>query len=253
MTVGAASDIGRARERNEDSYMIMHSRTNLPNVFAVADGMGGHSSGETASKLAIDHVKEYIKANPSSFINESDISESLTTMMKNTNKLVIECSETSDEWRGMGTTLTVSIISGNKLYIGHVGDSRVYIISGDEMTKVTVDHSYIEELVITGKITREQARNHPERNIITRAIGGVSDVIADTYVYDLKHGDYVIMCTDGLTNEVDESVILETINSCDTPQNACDKLIKKANDNGGKDNITVIVMRYLDDRQASEQ
>ena len=244
MTVGAASDSGKIRQRNEDSYMVLYDQPGLPNVFVIADGMGGHSSGETASKLAVDHVSEYVMANPEAFMRETEIRDSLIVMMRNTNRLIMECSETSDAWRGMGTTLTVAVIIDAHLYIGHVGDSRIYLLDTDGMRKITRDHSYIEELVQSGEISMEQARNHPDRNVITRAIGGGDeDMMADTYTSRLTEGCHVLLCTDGLTNEVDETVIQQIIREAASPQDACENLIRAANDHGGRDNITVIILR----------
>jgi protein phosphatase len=221
----------------------------IPDVFVIADGMGGHSSGETASKLAVDHVIEYIRMNPAIFSSGAGLPESLVNMMRNTHRLVLECSQTTDAWKGMGTTLTVAILLEDCLYVGHVGDSRLYILDSGGFKKITADHSYTEELIRSGKLTREQARNHPSKNMITRAIGGLDDEVeVDTFICTLEKGSHVLLCTDGLTNEVDEQTIQEIILRAATPQEACDQLVQAANLNGGRDNITAVILRCDDDR-----
>ncbi|HBQ64057.1 MAG TPA: Stp1/IreP family PP2C-type Ser/Thr phosphatase [Clostridiales bacterium] len=248
MLTGMASDKGMLRQRNEDSCAILTGEKGIPDVFVIADGMGGHSSGETASKLAVDHVIEYIRMDPSIFSKGDGLPERLVSMMRNTHRLVLECSQTTNAWKGMGTTLTVAVLLESDLYVGHVGDSRLYILDSSGFRRITSDHSYTEELIRSGKLTREQARHHPNKNMITRAIGGLEDEVeVDTFVCSLENGSHMLLCTDGLTNEVDERTIQEIILAAATPQDACDQLVHTANQNGGRDNITAVILRCDDD------
>jgi protein phosphatase len=147
--------------------------------------------------------------------------------------------------RGMGTTLIVAVVHNKKLVIGHIGDSRVYMIRDDSIERMTEDHSCIEELVKNGTLTREEAKNHPNKNLITRALGCSESIQIDTYTYDLKDDDVFVICTDGLTNMLSEKEIKEIVIDCEDPELACDKLIMEANKSGGEDNITVIVFRNV--------
>lgn len=243
MRFGVKSDKGRVRELNEDSYKVITGKDGIPDIFIVADGMGGHNSGELASHMAVDLSEEYLLK----FLKDADGGESTLSLICNlvaeVNKSIYLKAKESEENFGMGTTFVIGIRLDNKLYIGHVGDSRAYLIRNGVLERLTTDHSYIEELIKNGSLTREEARNHPKKNIITRALGCEENVEVDTYAVDLQDDDILVLCTDGLTNMLSETEILSIICECDEPQFACDELVRRANEKGGEDNITVILVK----------
>jgi protein phosphatase len=243
---GVKSDRGKVREINEDSYNVIAGYPGIPVTFIIADGMGGHNSGEIASKTAVDYVSNYILQSPGSFLESEDLSPIVKKVMEEANTDVYKKSLEHEGDRGMGTTLIVTVVHNKKLTIGHVGDSRVYMIRDDSILRLTEDHSFIEELVKNGTLTREEAENHPNKNLITRALGCSDSIQVDTYKYDLKDDDVCVVCTDGLTNMLGEKEIKDIVLNSGDPEIACDKLIMEANERGGEDNITVIVFRNTD-------
>lgn len=243
MKISVKSDKGLLREKNEDSVQVINGKEGIPVTFIIADGMGGHNSGEIASRLAVNYVADFIAANPAMFLDESVITDSIKTVMNNANDFVYTSSIKEESNYGMGTTLIVAVLLNNRMYIGHVGDSRVYIIREGNIKKITTDHTYIEELVRNGSLTREQAEKHPKRNIITRSIGCSEEVLVDTYYYEVEEDDVFIFCTDGLTNMLCEEEIKSIILENEDPEVACNELIRRANEEGGEDNITVILFK----------
>lgn len=239
----AISDKGRVRDLNEDSYRVITGQKEVPNTFIIADGMGGHSSGEVASDMAVEFAKNYILNNSKLFSNEESILDEIKVLMEEANKAIYEKASKSKETLGMGTTFIIAIALNNKLYIGHVGDSRVYLIRNDSIKRLTIDHSYIEELVKNGSITREEAQNHPKKNIITRALGSNNNVLVDTLSSCIDENDIFVLCTDGLTNMLPEYKIMEIILENDDLNDSCNELVKLANEKGGDDNITIIIMK----------
>lgn len=238
MKYGIRTDRGLKRQLNEDNCNVLVGYPGIPACFVIADGMGGHKCGEVASKQAVDSVCNLLlKAD----WEKKNISEMLRDIIVKVNDEIYNFSILDEATQGMGTTLIITVLKNRKLYIGHVGDSRVYIIREDSIEKVTWDHSFIEELVKNGSITRDEAVNHPKRNLITRAVGYELGLQVDTYEIDLKDNDIILLCTDGLTNMLTEEEILDIIKNNEEPQDACDTLIQKANNNGGEDNTTVIV------------
>lgn len=238
MKYGIRTDRGLKRQLNEDNCNVLVGYPGIPACFVIADGMGGHKCGEVASKQAVDSVCNLLlKAD----WEKENISEMLSDIIVKVNDEIYNFSLLDEATQGMGTTLIITVLKNRKLYIGHVGDSRVYIIREDSIEKVTWDHSFIEELVKNGSITRDEAVNHPKRNLITRAVGYELGLQVDTYEIDLKDNDIILLCTDGLTNMLTEEEILDIIKNNEEPQDACDTLIQKANNNGGEDNTTVIV------------
>ncbi len=231
------------REINEDSCNIIAGYPGVPVSFIIADGMGGHNSGEIASTLAVDYVTQHILQNPKAFDDEEAIPSAIQEIMEKANVFVYEKSKEHESDFGMGTTLILTVTYLKKLFIGHIGDSRVYVVRSGNIERITTDHSYIEELIKIGSITREEAENHPKKNIITRALGCMEEVQADIYVSDIREGDIFVLCTDGLTNMLPESYIKEIVENTEDPEAACTELVNKANGNGGEDNITVIVMK----------
>lgn len=243
MKFAVKTDIGQKRERNEDSYNIIVNKSDTPVSFIIADGMGGHNSGEIASRLAVDFVSNYITSNPDEFSVESEISGKISALITKANDFIIENAKRNEENTGMGTTLIVAIVLNNKVYIGNVGDSRAYLIRNDTIEQITIDHSYIEELLKSGSITKEEAINHPQKNLITRALGSSEDMKADTFSVELQKKDSFLFCTDGLTNMLNDEEILKIITETKEPEQVCQKLIEGSIANGGEDNITVIIIR----------
>jgi PPM family protein phosphatase len=243
MRYAVKTDKGMLREKNEDSYNIIDDYNGSLIIFIIADGMGGHNSGGLASKMAVDTASKYIRKTSRNMNSEENITPAIKNIIDGTNSNVFANSRKKIENAGMGTTFIITVVFNNKLYIGHVGDSRVYLIRNNEIIRVTTDHSYVEELVKIGSLTREEAESHPRKNVITKALGCEKTLEADIYSCDIKKNDCLILCTDGLTNMVSEQEIKGAVLNSKTPENACDILISKANENGGRDNITVIVIK----------
>ncbi len=240
MRAFARSDIGMVREMNQDNYYISDPNDEIK-LFIVADGMGGYKGGEVASKLAIESAKNYILSN---FADTNKEKEKILDLVKNAteyaNMVVYEKSTEVEELNGMGTTMDVVIICSGRIYIGHVGDSRVYRLRREFFRKLTVDHSYVEQLLKQGNITKEEAYNHPKKNMLTKALGCTAFVEPDVMMKGFQKDDILLMCTDGLTNMVKENEIYQIIK--ENPEKACDTLINKANENGGQDNITAVII-----------
>ncbi len=224
------TDTGRARPDNEDSAFVRAP------VFVVADGMGGARAGEVASALA---VQEFQQALP----DRGSPEERLIARIRSANRRIYELSQTEHEHAGMGTTLTAVYVSDDHLAVAHVGDSRAYTYRDGTLTRLTEDHSLVEELLRQGKLTEEQAAEHPQRSIITRALGIEVDVEVDTWTYPARAGDVVLLCSDGLTSMIDEEQIAEILGAESSLDRAGDRLIDAANEAGGRDNITVVLFR----------
>lgn len=241
MTSFASSDIGKAREINQDYYSIPKPEDNLQ-LFILADGMGGYNGGEVASSLATTSAKSYIENN---FDKIEKSKEAILEMIKNAieyaNMVVFEKSKQEPNLEGMGTTLDICFIYNNKVYIGHVGDSRVYRIRGEIIRKLTKDHSYVQQLVEDGKITREEAEHHPKKNMLLKALGCTAYVEPDLRARNMENGDILLMCSDGLTNMVEEKEIYRVVK--ENPETATKVLVNLANEAGGYDNITVVIIK----------
>lgn len=236
MKVFGKTDIGAVRKMNQD-FMYYSDKPvgQLPNLFIVADGMGGHKAGDYASRMSVENFIDYImKAPPDLPIRIVD------NGIRYVNQLVMEKAEKYPELSGMGTTLVAAFIADDTLYVANVGDSRLYLIDG-EINQVTEDHSYVDAMVRAGELTRDEARRHPNKNIITRAIGAAWELRVDFFEVDLEPGDRILLCSDGLTNMVDDEEILGIIGRNDI-ESAVDALIDEAKKNGGLDNITAIVI-----------
>jgi protein phosphatase len=238
----AGTDKGLIRETNEDSCNIIRDSRNDIYAFIIADGMGGHNCGEIASGTAVEYISAYFEDHAGDFLSAADRGAALKELVQDANSQVWEKSLESPETNGMGTTLTMAVVAGNTATVAHVGDSRLYLVREGRLQQVTNDHSYIEELVRKGTLTREEADNHPGRNIITRAIGSSPELEVDIFSLTMLINDILVLCTDGLTNMVGEDEIGETAQSND-PEAACKQLIEAANRNGGEDNVTVIVIK----------
>ena len=240
----AKSDVGKVRDMNQDAYYISDSLDEIQ-LFMLADGMGGYKGGEIASNLAIQSAKSYIENNFKDIEKDRDsIIQLLGSSMEYANMVVYEKSKESKELEGMGTTLEICLIYNNKVFIGHIGDSRVYRIRKNIIRKLTTDHSYVEKLVRDGQITKEEAYNHPKKNMLMKAVGCNTLVEPDVMCKGFLKGDILLMCSDGLTNMLRDDEIYNTLlNNGDDPVGA---LIDKANINGGLDNITTIIVDNID-------
>jgi protein phosphatase len=238
MSVGAyarASDTGRKRRHNEDSYVVQ------PPLFAVADGMGGAQAGEVASKLAAGALEE---TDPGALSGP----DKLVQLIQEANRRVFERASSDPSTSGMGTTMTVALVEGNGVTIGHVGDSRAYMVRDGKLEQITEDHSLVNELLKSGKLSREEADIHPQRSVITRAVGTDPDVDVDAFVVDVQAGDIFLLCSDGLTDMVGDDDILDTVERHrDDLDRATKALVSAANRGGGEDNITVIAFTIAAD------
>ena len=237
MKAFAATDVGKVREVNQDCVFSSTGPVGcLPNLFIVADGMGGHKAGDIASRLTVDSVVDKL-----SKVNSKDYISVITDTIIKVNKEVIDKAAESQDYAGMGTTLVVATVFDNILKVANVGDSRLYVV-GEDIIQITRDHSLVEEMVINGQLDRADARVDKRKNIITRAIGGESKVEAEMFSVELKPEDKILMCSDGLSNMVDDAEILEIINRETDIEKAARMLIDAANENGGKDNISVVIV-----------
>ena len=239
---------GIIRKNNEDSIYVSGEDTEIKNIFIVADGMGGHSAGEVASSLAIKTFVDSVKESTDNFDDNEDMLDILIESFAKANKTIYSLSLKDETTMGMGTTFTCAYISGNKLIGVHAGDSRIYALEKGVLKQITNDHSFVMEMVKSGKLTAEEARVHPKRNIITRALGTEEKVEADTVIKDITNCSAVLLCSDGLSSMVEDSDIEKILNENKDAQKAVEMLIEKANDNGGKDNISVVIIRKEVDR-----
>ena len=242
------TDVGQKRQNNEDNFLI----NDEVNLYVVADGMGGHVGGEFASQIAVTTIEEVIQnvevdpeaTRPDWGALGSSVAiagEKLKYAIRLAGKRIFDRTNDEPELRGMGTTTVAMLFDRNRVFLAHVGDSRAYLIRGTTVAQVTEDHSLVNEQIRLGLITREAARNHKLKNIITRSVGYQEDVEIDTIVRPVEKGDRFVLCSDGLSNLVDENEILEVIGSTPSAEAAAQKLIDMANGRGGDDNITVII------------
>lgn len=237
------SDKGKIREMNQDYYYISTSLDEIQ-LYILADGMGGYNGGEIASKLAVETAKKYIENNFKEIEKDKDsIIQLLASSMEYANMIVYEKSKENPELQGMGTTLEICLIYNNKAYIGHIGDSRIYRIRNVFIRKITQDHSYVQKLVKEGTITKEQAVHHPQKNMLMKALGCNAFVEPDVMVKGFLKDDILIICSDGLTNLVDQETIYKM--ASENIERAPKKLVELANERGGYDNTTVIVIKNI--------
>lgn len=242
LRIVAKTDIGRVRNSNQDSY----AAGELPNGVAwavVCDGMGGAAGGNVASSTAVKIISEKITSLYRKGMSPLSIKNMLVTAINAANISVFDMSRANIELEGMGTTVVCTVVVDSVAYIAHAGDSRAYAVSNNEVIQLTRDHSVVQELVEKGELTVAQAKHHPNKNIITRALGVDPDIKIDYCEYDINNDDIVLLCTDGLTNFVDSEVFENIIESNPYYQIA-DLLVSKANENGGGDNITVVAISY---------
>jgi len=249
------SDIGRRRKSNEDSFAISEDGT----LFIVADGMGGHAAGEVASRLAVESIERHISGTdprkeptiPASFrspgIDEASLpvpARRVLNAIRLANQEIVRSVRKDSSMRGMGTTVVIAYVSGTRAYIGSVGDSRAYVVRDRQLRQLTSDHTLVNEQVRAGALSSQEARHHPARNILTRAVGSQEEVEADLVELDLKPGDILLLCSDGLTTMAEDADILKTLLAHpDDPEAASRALVDLANERGGDDNVTVVLGR----------
>ncbi|MGE5604609.1 MAG: Stp1/IreP family PP2C-type Ser/Thr phosphatase [Bacteroidota bacterium] len=228
MKVAGRTDRGKVREINEDTFGY-HDH-----LFVVADGMGGHQAGEVASAIAVETI---LKADLT-----GEIKATLRKTLAAANQAILEKAAQDKKLNGMGTTVAVLYLGAERAYVTHIGDSRVYYLSGNNLKQLTNDHSLVYELVKSGEITAEEAKSHPQRNILTRALGSNETLEAEIVEIEVTKGDKFLLCSDGLTNSIPEALIKELMSSEEDPEAIVDRMINSANELGGSDNITVILV-----------
>lgn len=238
MKTFSMTHVGRRREMNQD-YMFTSETAvgNLPNLFLVADGMGGHAAGDYASRFTVGKVVDFARA--------SDRKEPVAVLkdaINRANELLFAEANEDSEKAGMGTTIVAAVVEDYHLYTANIGDSRLYIVNQERITQITRDHSLVEEMVRMGEMRKAEAKDHPDKNIITRAIGVFPEVSADFFETDLEPGDTILLCSDGLTNMVEDEEIRRLILGQRDIVEKAEKLVETANRNGGRDNITVVLI-----------
>ena len=245
MKAFALTDVGQRRKINQDCvYASVEPVGNLPNLFIVADGMGGHKAGDFASRFAVNAVRESIGAS-----QETNPIKLIRDAIELANRGILRESDEHEEMRGMGTTIVVTTIIDRYAYTANVGDSRLYLL-GDSLKQITKDHSLVEEMVRLGEITEAEARNHPDKNIITRAVGATPYVDIDFFDYKVEPGGMILMCSDGLSNMVEDEDIRRILRRTISIEDKARVLVETANENGGKDNIAVILVEPDSDEEA---
>lgn len=227
---GVRTDVGRVRVGNEDSYLMDEP------LFGIADGMGGHAAGEVASSTAVEALSSgAARVNP-------DDPESLVALIKEANRAIFEKATKDDSLHGMGTTCTLVLIDAHRAHLAHVGDSRAYLLRDGDLSRLSEDHTLVGRMVREGQLTEEEAAKHPQRSVITRSLGIDSDVRVDLRSFDVRDGDRIMLCSDGLTSMTGEDTIKRVLQQTKSPQAAADELVDLANEAGGDDNITVVVL-----------
>ena len=244
-TIGMLTDVGKVRTIDEDSILAadlsfgVNSENSKFLLLAVADGMGGHAKGEEASKIALSAIARDVI--PELF-NDTPFTELLEKGIQNANQDILDYTAKYPESSGMGTTSVCAVVKGNEVHLANVGDSRAYAVSDDEIRPLTKDHSYVQALVDEGKITQAEAREHPKKNIITKAVGISPSVEADKSILTLGSDESLLLCCDGVIAHLTDEDIHKIINDSPDPQSACQKIVDTANERGGSDNISLIIL-----------
>ena len=236
----AITDIGSRREINQDYVYCNDDAVGLlPNLYIVADGMGGHKAGDFASRFSVTEFEKELKEQKA-----RTLIGSMEGAVRLVNERLLKEAAAEPDYEGMGTTFVAACIEQDNLYVLNIGDSRLYLISEKgTIRQITQDHSLVEEKILRGEIERKDAKNHPEKNVITRALGAAEQVVPDFFEVELSAGDYVLLCSDGLTNMVEDSVLKETVlNSEASLKEKAESLVELANNNGGRDNISLILV-----------
>jgi protein phosphatase len=246
----ARSDVGRKRKGNEDSLFLNPEQK----LFVVADGMGGHAAGEVASRVAVDAINEFVTLTGGNeeitwpFGLDESISyegNRLKTAIRHANRRVLEATRESAEYEGMATTVAAVLVDGDTAHLAHVGDSRIYLWSEGGISQLTNDHSWVNEQIQSGVISAEQARSHPLRNVVTRALGGRADLLVDVQQRRMRAGDVLLLCSDGLTTMIGDEEIARILGEASGDvARAATALVDEANERGGEDNITVVLLKF---------
>jgi len=252
ITAEALSDVGRKRKGNEDAHVLNPEQR----LYVVADGMGGHAAGEVASRVAVDAIAEFVELTGGNqeitwpFGLDDSISyegNRLKTAVRHANTRVIEAMRESAEYEGMATTVAAVLVDGDVANLAHVGDSRIYLFSNETIEQLTRDHSWVNEQIENGAISPDQARSHPLRNVVTRALGGRPDLVVDIQSRRMAAGDMLLICSDGLTTMVMDEDIARILREADGDvAKAASALVGEANERGGEDNITVVLLKFED-------
>lgn len=235
MLIAARSDTGQMRPTNEDSFWYNDR------LLVVADGMGGHKAGEVASQTAVDTVKQFTFAKPP--VATESLKKAMHRLIHLANRAIYDLAEANHRLSGMGTTITIALLQEGQAIFGHVGDSRAYVFRSGQLMQVTSDHSVAAELLRSGGISERSAATHPQRHMLTRALGADRHVNEDSHVIQLQPGDGILLCTDGLTNVLSDTEIGHILNSHTNPDDAIDELITRTNAQGAPDNVTVVFAR----------
>lgn len=243
MEVWGATDQGIVRKQNQDYYRCQNIGKGQF-LAVVCDGMGGAKSGDVASRLASDVFRQDVQQTALPQMEQQEIVKMLIHAVKSANRAVYEQSRVSPDFAGMGTTLVAAYIQDHAAYIVNIGDSRCYYIADNEIMQVTEDHSVVGLMVARGQITEEEARIHPNKNLITRAVGTERDVECDCFYVSLERGEYLLLCSDGLSNLVTKPELLYEITHCDDEAACCRRMIEIAKERGAPDNVTVVLMKY---------
>ncbi|OCL27930.1 serine/threonine protein phosphatase [Orenia metallireducens] len=232
MKYGATSEVGKVRRENQDNYLVINKDS--LDIIVVADGMGGHQGGNVASSLAIKGIKEYD-------FNHDSLKDSIKECIELVNQRIQQEGLAKEEYQGMGTTLTMGVIKDRILIIGHIGDSRAYLFRDGKLQQLTNDHSYVGELLRNNIISQKEADNHPKKNLLLNALGVKEEIEADLFELDLESNDLILLCSDGLTNMLSDDKISEVLSENLDLQKKADKMALLANQQGGYDNITVVI------------
>lgn len=234
----SVTDIGRKRKMNQDYVFATDSPIGgLDNLYIVADGMGGHNAGEYASAFSVEELKDLVVE-----LGQAEIEIILHRALQEVNRRLRTVAASDSRYYGMGTTIVIATVRGGILYVANVGDSRLYL-KKNRLRQITVDHSLVEEMVLAGTLDQKKARTHPDKNVITRAIGAEDTLEIDFFREKVSEGNIVLMCSDGLTNMVEDSEIEEILGSSSSLEDAGGQLLEKANENGGSDNISVLLVK----------
>ena len=243
--VGMLTDVGQVRTVDEDSILVadlsfgVNSKSSNFHLLVVADGMGGHAKGEEASKIALSAISRSVI---SELVNDTPFTKLLEQGIQNANQDILDYTTRNPESSGMGTTSVCAIVEGNAVHLANVGDSRAYVISDDEIRRVTKDHSFVQSLVDQGKITEAESREHPQKNVITKAVGIGTSIEADTMRLTLDSDESLLLCCDGVIAHLPDDDIHKIIRDSPDPQTACQEIVDMANERGGSDNISLIIL-----------
>ena len=243
MEVGFKTDKGQRRSNNEDACFVMRKEK----IFIVADGVGGNNSGEIASRLAVDEIVQYVETHPLQEIQSEQVQRYFEDCLKNANFKVLELSQRIEANKGMATTVVCAYVRGDTIYIVNVGDSRAYVFRDGILLQITEDHTYVNTLLKAGLITPDEAVNHENKNMITRAVGAGYTIDADFFAVPIQADDVILICTDGLYGEVEEAQLTSVLKEEKSMTDICNELVGMANENGGSDNITMVVLKVTEE------